>query len=87
MFLRTGVSCPDDYLLLDNGAANCTLSNKYESVCNYTCDRGYEMSVTDAEASTCTQSRTWTHSKPTCSKKKCPLNDPGLVKVSELFGC
>nr|CAB3266734.1 sushi, von Willebrand factor type A, EGF and pentraxin domain-containing protein 1 [Phallusia mammillata] len=75
------ISCPRSYLELENGETDCTESNRFGSVCSYSCDSGYEMAKQDINSSLCTETKTWSSSKPTCSKKKCPRNDPSLLKA------
>ncbi|XP_076807337.1 sushi, von Willebrand factor type A, EGF and pentraxin domain-containing protein 1-like [Clavelina lepadiformis] len=75
------ISCPSDYLILEHGQVECTESNRYQSSCMYACEPGYEVASTDVSEATCTAFRTWSNQKPTCSKKRCPLNDESLVRA------
>nr|XP_018671091.1 sushi, von Willebrand factor type A, EGF and pentraxin domain-containing protein 1 [Ciona intestinalis] len=76
------ISCPSSHLTLTHGFSSCTITNKFESVCTYQCNQGYEMSSTDSNQSECTDQMMWTNQKPTCMKKKCPMNSADIVKAS-----
>uniref|UniRef100_H2Y7G0 Uncharacterized protein n=1 Tax=Ciona savignyi TaxID=51511 RepID=H2Y7G0_CIOSA len=76
------VSCPTNHLTLTHGSVSCSIGNKFESVCAYQCDRGYEMGKRDFNQSTCTELMLWTNQKPTCMKKKCAMDSPDIVKAN-----
>ncbi|XP_077971175.1 sushi, von Willebrand factor type A, EGF and pentraxin domain-containing protein 1-like isoform X2 [Styela clava] len=59
-----------------NGAVKCTKSDKYLSVCDYTCDLGYTLIEGDAKR-TCTKDHAWTGTQPYCEMISCdPLHVP-----------
>nr|XP_055049542.1 sushi, von Willebrand factor type A, EGF and pentraxin domain-containing protein 1-like isoform X2 [Misgurnus anguillicaudatus] len=67
------VKCnPDDVLTLHHGSVQCSGPNgnfSYDSVCEYSCDEGYEMK--GSNTTNCTATTEWTSKPPTCELVQC----------------
>eukprot|EP00057_Strongylocentrotus_purpuratus_P008666 XP_011663140.1 PREDICTED: P-selectin-like [Strongylocentrotus purpuratus] len=63
----------------EKGIVSCTQSNLFQSVCSYSCDKGYDIPLGQSSSRVCTSSG-WTGSKPECqdtagpSFEDCPLS-------------
>ncbi|XP_065132382.1 sushi, von Willebrand factor type A, EGF and pentraxin domain-containing protein 1-like [Paramisgurnus dabryanus] len=67
------VKCnPDDVLTLHHGSVQCSYPNgnfSYESVCEYSCEEGYELK--GSNMTKCTATTEWTSKPPTCELVQC----------------
>ena len=80
-----GKECAIDYLSVENGNASCTIMNRFESVCTYICDSGYELAEDNATSASCGENQTWSRPKPTCSKIRCTSADASILRVRHLL--
>nr|CAB3266737.1 sushi, von Willebrand factor type A, EGF and pentraxin domain-containing protein 1-like [Phallusia mammillata] len=68
-----------------NGTVECSSSNEYSSVCDYTCVQGYRMIGSSSRR--CMANKQWSNEEPTCEIIRCkptPTNpDDGLVFCTE----
>uniref|UniRef100_UPI0037E95A5D P-selectin-like n=1 Tax=Semicossyphus pulcher TaxID=241346 RepID=UPI0037E95A5D len=69
------VTCNKDEVTVPyKGSVNCTHEYgnfSYESLCQYSCEEGYELSTPGPL--TCTASGQWSEQPPTCETVRCPL--------------
>lgn len=82
------IECASDVGIL-HGVADCSKSNKYNSVCNYMCRAGYELK--GAKSRTCLASGMWDRLKPVCELATCkalriPMNGRMYCTNGVAFG-
>ncbi|XP_076811797.1 uncharacterized protein LOC143458809 [Clavelina lepadiformis] len=65
------ITCPKEADALVAGTESCDGSNDYQTLCEYECNRGYEL--IGASSRTCQRDGRWTDSRPTCQKIECPV--------------
>nr|CAB3266741.1 sushi, von Willebrand factor type A, EGF and pentraxin domain-containing protein 1-like [Phallusia mammillata] len=56
---------------ISNGAVNCSDGSFYQSVCKYSCNKGYKL--TGSSTRECLQSKEWDNNQPECTKIQCPM--------------
>lgn len=62
-------TCPALLPEVDNLKYTCTDSNKFRSICTYSCDNGYDITPGMSRVRVCTAFGTWRGSKPRCTGK------------------
>nr|XP_055042278.1 E-selectin isoform X2 [Misgurnus anguillicaudatus] len=71
------VKCnPADVTTLHHGSVRCSNPNgdfSYDSVCEYSCEEGYELK--GASTTKCTATTEWTNKPPTCEPVRCPSRE------------
>jgi len=61
------ITCPDERHL-EYGTQSCDRLNEYQSVCEYTCNHGYELVGTPSRQ--CMPTGKWDKEKPSCQSEK-----------------
>ncbi|XP_073667502.1 E-selectin isoform X3 [Paramisgurnus dabryanus] len=71
------VKCkPEDVTTLYYGSVQCSKPNgnfSYDSVCEYSCEEGYELK--GSSTTKCTATTEWTSKPPTCEPVRCPTHE------------